>query len=229
MKFIRKLRKLVKPPTPVELGRTKHNALPSRMFDPFEAKFCWEDWEEEVKREYPVRYFLGKTVPHWFAVKITMRLRDWKWKIIDFFKRPHMLDMRYPGEYGGGYVDPCHAMLVANFKLLGKYIAEEPYNLRDDYSDEEIDDQGLRAQQDHYDEAMALWRYWTVERKELEAGRYASYDKMKQAGKEGDKERYEELREEWLSEKDEYGRDERDRVEDEMLGRLIKIRRGLWT
>jgi len=202
-------------PTVVELGKSKSNSLPMRDFSPEEKGYCWEDYEKEMKEKYPIRYFLSKTIPHYFAVYISMRLSDWKWRIIDLFRRPHMLDTRSFYGYNGGYIDPCEQMLYANFAILKKYLDEDPYNIRDEYSDEEIDEKGLRAQQDHYDEAQDLWKYWTVDKLEMEA----EYQKLLQEWYK-DKSR----KPKWINLKDKI-----EKTEDEMLIRLMKIRRGLWT
>ena len=90
----------IRPPGPKALGHSKCNALPSKKFNPFEEKYSWEDWAAEVKKNYPIRYFIGETIPHLFAVYVTTRLRHWKWKIIDWFRRPHLLDLRNE-EYDG--------------------------------------------------------------------------------------------------------------------------------
>ena len=164
-----KMKNPFKLPTVVELGKSKCNALPSRDFSPWETGYCWEDYDKEMKNKYPIRYVLNKTIPHYFAVYVTMRLSDWKWRIIDLFRRPHMLDTRAcNGYYNGGYVDPCTMMTCANFAILKKYLDAKPYDLRTEYTEEEIDEKGMRAQQDHYDEAQVLWKYWSVDRKKME-------------------------------------------------------------
>jgi hypothetical protein len=213
----------IKPPGPKALGKSKCNALPSKRFYPFEEKYSWEDWTAEVKRDYPIRYFIGETIPHLFAVYVIMRLRNWKWKIIDWFRRPHLLDLRNQ-EYGGGYIDPRQAMLYANFKLLEKYIKSGPYDLRKDYTEEEIDSRELRDQQDYYDEAHELYKYWKVGRGELEAADLQLYYEMDHAGKIGNKEKWKAIRKEWMG-----NRQIIENTEDEMLMRLIRIRRGLWV
>ncbi len=221
--MLKRFIKWLNPPSPKELGRAERDALPMRDFDPFNESYSWEDWHKEVKRDYPVRYFLTDTVPHHFAVKVAIPLRNFKWWVIDLFRRPHMLDMR-DKEYKGGYIDPCQAVLHANFKLLEMYINEKPYNLRDEYTDKEIDKQGLRMQQDHYDEAHALYHYWTTTRKEIHDDNHMLYLAQKAAGEAGDRKEYEYLKKVWLE-----GNREEEEKEQEMLERLIKIRRGFWT
>ena len=49
----------------------------------------WELWRKDIKKQYPVQYWVRETVPHWFAVRIKWPCRDMYWKIYRFFNPCH--------------------------------------------------------------------------------------------------------------------------------------------
>lgn len=220
-----RLRKWIRPPSPVELGMSKYNSLPSKRFNPFCEDICWEDWREEVKKDYPIRYFISEVIPHYWAVKVTMPIFDFKWKVIDFFRRPHLLDTRNR-EYKGGYVDPSEQFLYAGVECLRRYLFDErgPTNYRDLYSEQEIDQEGLRDWQKHYDECWALWNYWVYIRPNLVKKRHQQYLNMEAAAEENNKTAYDKYRQNWIS-----SRVEEEKLEKEFMEGLLEIRRGMWT
>lgn len=91
-------------------------------------------------------------------------------------------------------------------------------------TDEDLKDPSLARQKQEYDEAMALHRWWTVERFEELAEEERCYQAMNKHVEAGDKVAYKDAQTAWL----EYTRQNEER-EDEMFSRLIKIRRSLWT
>lgn len=223
MNIFKKILKLFELPSPVDMGRSKYNSLPMRTFDPFDKSYCWEDYDKEAKEKYPFRFFLNKTIPHHFAVRVSIPFDNFKWWLIDLFRKPHLLDMRCE-EYTGGYIDPCQAMLYANFNLLDKYIDSKPYNLRENYSEEEIDNNGLRSQQNFYDEAFRLYQYWHIERQAIKDRNHLLYLAMKEAAAADDIVEYNLLKKQWL-----HGYDLFDEKEQQALEDLVKIRPGLFT
>lgn len=207
------------------------SALPSRMFgDPNDTSYSWENWQEETKDKHPIWWFLLDTIPFFISTKITMRLEHlWYWIRTHTYNRYHILDLRQKENKGGeayyrwGYLDPCTALVLANFKVLERYIAEKPFDLRTEYSEEEIDEQGLRPQQDHYDEAMAIYEYWNK-------GRVEHWNKLKLQSQVLHRFRKSNYKK-YLILLDEYNKnvEKFDQEEEEYLIRLIKIRKGLWT
>ncbi|MDP2683457.1 MAG: hypothetical protein Q8P20_00210 [bacterium] len=214
--------KYFKLPTPKELGKSNSNALPIRALSPFEEGYSWEDWREEVKSKYPIKYFLLRTIPSYFNSHIIFRLRDLKYKIIDFFKKPHLLDMRCT-DYAGGYLTPSSEIKFACFNSLKRYIGSNPYNLRKNYSEKEIDEQGLRFQQNLYDEASAIWNYWIIIKPLLEKEEQTTFVEMKNAAKNNDKNSYLSLKSIWHAQNI-----RNEQAEQNALERLIKIRESLW-
>jgi hypothetical protein len=182
-------------------------ALPLRGFSNPGA-YTWEDWDRDTSAQFPVRFFLQRTLPGHYR-RLTRRLEDAKWWVIDLFRRPHMIDTRCPGyglDYHGGYVDVPEQMLCACFALLKTFVEEEyPGHVDWDYSAE------LRKVRD---EALFLHDWWVNAR-------------------------LKEHNEAWARQRDAKTKKERsaaitaanraDRRDAEMLRRLMKIRRYLWT
>lgn len=219
-------------PSPKELQWADSNALPIALFKkPNDNTPTWEDWDEKMRKEYPVRYFFAETIPYWFRVLLERRVKD----AIYFLKchllpsyHYHKLDLRQPkkkGEYSyrWGWLDADSKMLYALFNILNTFVKDELPNM---YCPSEEDVQAnpyLLDQRNNYLEIKAIHYWWNIERPRA----------LKQ---------HDELLSSWSAAKrihdpDEHKLwDELQKVEetaalkeDEMIGRLIKIRRSLWT
>lgn len=235
------LRKLFKLPGPKELGWSDSNALEMREFSDEPQGKTWEDWYEYCKEQYPVKYFLSETLIKfikyklWFPIKIPVG-SAWYWFISHTIpsRRYHMLDLRqFCGKneisnhdcYRYGWSDVPEKMLYAIFNLLGEFLNKESViDLTKWYSQEEISkDYGMKRQQDALDEARMIYRWWLVgrkqARKEIDDIRTEWYDARK--NKDPKKEEY------WdLARKLE---EEFENTTDDMIARVMKIRRTLWT
>lgn len=238
------MKKFFRLPTPKELGISESNALGLRRFTPWEKSVCWEDYDRIVKEKFPVKFFLFKTFPDFVKYNlyfpIARPISDaWYWFKCHTFpsKKYHLLDLRQPCAkddvhnydcYRYGWVDVPEKMLYAMFNLLKQYIDEEPFDVSTKYSLEQIEaDEGLKRQHNEYQEAKAILHWWQVERKQ-------EINRMSQ------------LSDAWISARqddtapndpetklrfDEYqaAREAFETKTDEMIARLMKIRRGLWT
>jgi hypothetical protein len=238
------LQNLLKIPSPVELGRSDHDALPSREWTPDVEGYTWEDYDQEIKKLFPVRYLIANTVGDF--VKYNIWFRVWRpikdaiyWLKCHTLKsyRYHMLDLRQEcgeGElanidcYRYGWADVDNRMLYAMFNLLGEYFKEEPYDLTTHYTVEEINTEPhLKNQYDAYQEARAIWHWWTVERKQaLKAAdellnRWSAAHQIKEMRQNGEERK--------LFEQMNVDEAALEAKTDEMLTRLLKIRRSLWT
>ena len=221
-------------PGPIELGLSDIDALRSSELTPFQEGPSWEDWEALVRIRFPVRYFLTQTLPEWFR-PIQFRIHDTHyWLKCHFVKRHrhHLLDLRAvdPVEkYSHGYLDPCHVMWLAGWAALRMWVEhEKPVDPATYLTAEEALEPHNVAQKASYDEAMALYRYWMVERgeeaKELER-LYSEYREVKvQAVMDGSRAQYEQARDRWLAQN---GLTE-SRAE-LMWKRLAEVRPYLWT
>lgn len=235
MSFFKRLFKL---PGPRDLGMSEVDALQSREFTPDCKGPTWEDWHIKVKQMHPVKYFFLETVKYFFLRKIWWKFFN---PIKEFYyflsshlipsRRYHFLDLRQPyntdhiDHYRYGWADVPEKMLYAMFNLLGEYLHKErPHDLSLHYSREEINkNPGFKAQQDAIDEARAIYHWWTVERK-------------------SDYKIYNNLLHEWCEQRTKDKviakkiyiemKDKEEFIEnktDEMVLRLMKIRRTLWT
>lgn len=235
------MKNYLKLPGPKELGRSDHNALPIREWCDDERVYCWEDYRKEVKQLYPIRYWLNETMPMFINKLIWWKFKHFvegiRYYLLSHLvpsRRYHMLDLRQPCDkneienldcYRYGWVDVDKKMLYAIFNLLGEYLnKEEPYDLRTDHSEEEINnDPCLRQQAENLDEAKFIWHWWTVDRKidYKYAGELLTFWSEARQNKDPN------VKELWekLQENDKYLEDK----EEEMIARLMKIRKGLWT
>lgn len=235
------LRKLLKLPSPVDLGWSEDDALQLREFTPDCKGYTWEDWHVEVKKRHPVKYFIAETLGYFLKYKIWMRLskpfKDTHYWLVSHLipsRRYHMLDLRQPCNedkidcYRYGWNDVPEKMLYAMFNLLKEYFREEPYDLTTNYSLEEINaDAGMKIQHESLQEAKDILHWWEVTRKED----YKKYYQMlhewsilrtnKETRQNGEADKaFQEMHEFEAN---------MEKTTDEMIGRLMKIRRNLWT
>ncbi len=238
------LRKFFKLPSPVDLGMSKHNALPSRDFTPSCKGPTWEDYYAEVKKLHPIKYFLVETLPDFWRYKIwykcTRPFTDAYYWIVSHFipsRKYHMLDLRQPKMRNGienqdayryGWHDVPEKMVYAMMNLLDSYLIDEcPEKYHDpsvSYSLEEIEaDEGLKHQYHNLTEARAISHWWNNERNKETTKRIELLQKWSAAHRACSPEADKLSEELWAHEKfcD-------DKLE-EMLIRLIKIRPSLWT
>jgi len=238
------LKKLFHLPTPVELGRSESNSLPMEFFSDLENgdNYTWEDYDKEIKAAYPIKFFLVKTLPMWWRVKIAMNISHWwYWFVSHTYRRYHSLDLRQPytdteDDYDWGWLDEDRQMLFAMWNVFVSYIEtsnKSKFNYGiDDISrfEEEIKESpeiergALEQQLNFLKEAKSLYEYWTINRKvnlkKKDALLKDWHDHHKEDKRTGDDSRWRVMRE-FESKFDE--------EEEQMLIRLIKIRTGLWT
>jgi hypothetical protein len=238
------LRKLLKLPSPKELGISESNALPMRDFTPWEKGACWEDYYDLLKKKYPIRYFISETAPDFFRNKIyypfispIVDCYDWLRYHLIPKRRYHFLDLRQPcGNddiknidcYKYGWCDVPEKMLYAMFNLLKEYFDENPFDLRTRYTDEEINaDPGLKTQQEYYDEAKAILYWWQVQRKQDKLKMDQLLHKWSDCRSDDTSPNDSETKFHYLQLR--HAELNFDEKTDEMIARLMKIRKGLWT
>jgi hypothetical protein len=226
------LRKLFKLPSPVELGWSEYNALEDAEFSDEPKGKTWQDWHATVKQMHPVKYWIAETFGDFVRYKIWLRLtRPFKdahyWFVSHFVpsRRYHLLDLRQKGGYRYGWQDVPEKMLYAMFNLLGEYLnKEEPHDLTQWYTREQIEaDEGMKRQQAEIEEARAIYKWWTQGRKEEED----VYGKLLHDWAEARRNKASNRDHLWelLQNHKEY----QENKTDEMIARLMKIRRSLWT
>jgi hypothetical protein len=241
MKFLKTLFKI---PTPKELGRTKYsNALPMRDFCDDENEYCWEDYYEEIAEKFPVRNFLGVTLPKFIKYKLFYPI--WApYSTLETYlvshlipsRRYHMLDLRQPCSkdqainfdcYRYGWLEVSDKMLYAMFNLLKEYL-QNAYDPSKDYDEWEIENMpDIQSIHEDYQTAKAILYWWDVERKQAiididNIGKKMEYahDNRKELGAAARTEAV-----------DEYFKAKQaleDKTE-EMLIKIVKMRNKLWT
>lgn len=221
MNFVRKLFHI---PGPKELGRSETDALEMRSFSPFTKAYTWEDWDEEVSRAYPVRWFITQTVPELLRPirRAARRLRSWlKYGVL---RRYHKLDLRTP-EYRYGYLDPCEALRLACWACLVSYVEEHsPSDPTEGIPASRRSDPDVAERKRVYDELMALYHWWKEGRHEEEREEEVAREAMEMAVTAGDEPQYSEAKRRWLSMHERH-----ERRAEERLRRLVELRAHLWT
>lgn len=225
-------------PGPKDLGMSDNNYSMGTDFFPQEGVPTWEEYYARVQKEYPLRFFFASTLPGFFRdqwVRLTRPITDCiYWIKSHTYKKYYMLDLRQPCVqdqlfnidcYRYGWCDVPDKMLYAMFNLLAEYLnKEEPNDLTKWYTLEEINaDEGFKMQHDNINEAKAIYQWWAVGRKEDRA----AYDRMLILWHESKNNKLPEENDLWqqLRALD----DASESKTDEMIARLMKIRRTLWT
>lgn len=232
MNFFKKLLLL---PTPAELGRSDGNYLPSRLLnrhDEKDGKYYWEDYYDEMKEKYPIKYFLSQTLTAWWRRWIwgtyapLERARYWLISHLISSRKYHLLDLRQPEKdgYQFGWLDSDRQIEYACFNILRNYVEKElPHcYVKQEFTKEELKaEPSLRAQKKHFDDIKIIYRYWTVEKKELEKNLDILRDKWYNTSKKKEADKlFKFLKEEEKRVED---------LKDKMLIKLIKTRKGMWS
>lgn len=228
-------KKLFRFPGPADLGMSRtNNSMGMRDFASPGQK-TWEDYEDYLRLTYPVRFFLAYSVRdfvrHKLWLKLTKPLKDalyWiKCHTLPSY-RFHMIDIR-DKNYRYGYQDTDHRMLLAWMSLLTYYIeVEEAYCPELDHVYEESWDNGreiMKRQRSNYLEAKIVYDWWHWERKAEERTKadlqhiWWELRKVNRDSKEA------QAAFEAMNIFDEHVA----LLEEEMLIRLVKVRKSLWT
>ena len=155
-----------------------------------------------------------------------------------YIKRRHMLDMRNKVHgYPGGYMDPSEQIFYASFAILKMFVEREKpfdvYGLKIVDGRVAFQDQGMPEQDAYYQELYDLYTWWTVGRKKEEDVNAELGTKVKYHSEPAEVDPvYGQLFSlKWTGPFDEWvkANDAFEARDQEMLERLIKIRKYLWT
>ncbi len=212
----------VRLPTPTEAGKSDHDALQLRGFGAEDGDYCWEDFHEYLKSTYPIRWFLFDTVRFWFITRIWSRLTDalyWvKCHTLPKYRAYSRIDLRNPRpgtDYKYGWIDQSEVVMIAPFICLRNFVEKE---LAHEHRPPNDDDP-------QHKEVMALYRWWQDGFIEEEAECTRLYSKYCEARATDPKSMMSDITgQAWMN-----YRTWRDEHEQEMLERLIKVRRYLWS
>lgn len=128
MKYGSKIPRFLRLPSPVELGKSKINALPSSFFqNEGDNSYSWDDYYIEMKRDYPIKYFIYKTLTTCVKRKIIRPISDFKYYIISHtIRRYHMLDLRNKENgYTYGWNDADSQILFSLMAIMENFIIEQ--------------------------------------------------------------------------------------------------------
>lgn len=227
-----KIWKFFKVPTPSELGMTtdtQHESLGMRIFQkPGDTTPTWEDWEERVQKDYPIRYYFAEQLLPTIKCLYQRYVKDaWYWIRCHTYNKYHMLDLRQPKKnplsYRFGRIDSDTKMVYAVFNIINIFVADELPHAYIPSEEDVARDPHLIIQRNNYLEVKAIHYWWNVQRiREEEAEQKLLY-----AWSLSRKVDAPETKQLW----DELGKMEAANKEklDEMLLKAVKVRGCLWT
>lgn len=98
---------------------------PEPEYQTFEG---WEQWERDASRNSPVAWFIRRTVPRWFAQTWRVWVHEpWYWLKCRFWHRHNVLVIK---SLPPTWTDRDTRLLHASFQLLADFIErEEPYGI----------------------------------------------------------------------------------------------------
>lgn len=222
-------RKLLRLPDPKDLGMSNSNCLPSREFTPDCDGPTWEDWDIKVKAKFPIKYFFAETLIDFVRFKLWLPIyrpldEAHYWLVSHTIRRYHILDLRQPkneygvDEYRYGWRDVPEAMLYAIFNLLDQFVKHELPNF---YCPPEEDIEN-KIQRDTYFEILAIHKWWFEDRKR-EYQEFSNcrteWHKLHKVGDPHTDEIWNEMNK---------MHENFENKTDEMIARLMKVRRSLW-
>jgi hypothetical protein len=228
-------------PSPKDLGMSnRHNSMAIDGMLNYPGEPSWEDYYARCKREFPVRYFFASTVPMFFR-NIWWNISRKPKALVYWLKchlipshRYHLIDIRQKPDprnpmsgYSHGWMDSDHRMVLAMFALLVDFIENEaPTGYFVPTEEDVAKDESYAPQRANWLELKAIYDYWVNERHELEAKCDKALMEWSKARRSLGREDAEVKRLYSALEESEKMRDSR---LEEMLLRLVKARKAMWT
>jgi len=233
-------KKLLHIPGPKDLGMSKHNnSMAIALFRNYPGELTWEDYHARIKKEYPVKYLIKYSIPKFFSYvyrKATTPIKDF----IYWFKchtikehKYHLIDIRNE-TYKYGWLDTDSRMELALFSLLVEFVEKELDSYHTPTEKDAIaDDQGIdpniytgvRKQYNNYKEYMSIYNYWKYEKPILDKQHSDKINEWYEAHKQNP---FSKLTKKLAKEKS-IIEDNNTKKLNDMLHRLIDIRKSLWT
>lgn len=128
MKYGHKIPRFLRLPSVIELGKSNINALPSSIWGHNnEGDYTWEDYEIEMRKKYPIKYFIYYTFSSLFRRSIIKPLSDIKYYIVSHtIRKYHLLDIRNKeNDYRYGWIDADQQLLYATMAIMESFIIEQ--------------------------------------------------------------------------------------------------------
>lgn len=163
--------KFLRLPTPVELGKAKYNALPGFGFEK-DGDYTWENYYNEMKKDYPIKYFIYESLSNWIRRNIISPISTFKYYIRSHsIKKYHLLDLRSKEyNYRWGWIDADSQMLLAMMKIMENFIIEQDtVNRLIWLKEEEVKDPDLKDFNWHdsikfCEDLLEIQKWWRVDR-----------------------------------------------------------------
>lgn len=230
--------KIFKFPSPKDVGMSEyHNGMPIDLFND-DDRPTWSDYYTKMKHDYPVKFFFASTLPTfirdtWFHL-IGWQLRDFKWWFKSFIiRRDHLLDLRQPmidkssgGYYRHGYLEPDQKMLYAMFNILNEFVGESLNDVMYCPTEKDVREDehgGMKEQLDRYFEIIAIHRWWNIDR----LAEYKAYSDALRTWSEAKKAKSPDA--ERLFKELNAMEQANEATLDDMIARLMKVRRSMWS
>ena len=233
--------KLFKLPGPKDLGMSdSNNAMPSEYFRNNKEEYTWENYYARIKKEYPAKFFFASTVPQFFRdcwLRFSRPCKDAHyWLVSHTIRQYHWLDLRQPKvdyfSYRYGWVEADTQMEYALFNILSNFVENQTKyshyyvpSEEDAAKDDGVDYNyfGFKEQLANHKELMTIYNWWKKDYHEELAEhdhKLTEWSNARQAFADNKEDLWKEL----------VALDKRNSDKlDEMLIRLIKIRRTMWT
>lgn len=196
--------------------------------------YTWEDYDKDVKKKYPFKYWINKTIfdsVGFFIYCWKRRFSDaYYWVRTHTFDRYHLIDIRQSQwsshDYKWGWIEPDEQLLLANYKILcdfiDKSVPKDYFESTEKRYDNPDDDYAMdREYLFKVGELEDCYGWWRYGRKEYLGYVDSLFANLKSAKTRAE---YNELSKKWIQ----AGKDFEKR-EEEMLVRLIRARDIMWT
>jgi len=127
----------------------------------------WDEWKENSKASKPLVYFLRKTLPDFIKYKIIFPyfywpIRDPKWALMYRFHPNHKYNIIKPRTLKPSYYDPLVLILHANMEILVEFVEHER-------SVQHVDWHGSSKEHGKaWDEMNEICDWWTIKWPERE-------------------------------------------------------------
>lgn len=230
------LRKLLRLPSPIDLGWSKTNALPMRQFTPDTKEHTWEDWDVQVRTQHPYKYFFAETLPYFLKYRLWFPLyapiSQLYYYLISHLlpsRKYHWLDLRQLEEdpnsydyYNWGWCSTDRRMVFALINLFQQFMEKTFPTLDCPTLQAASIDKQCQQDRDLYFEIKAIDQWWRIERKNLNE----QIDKYQSLWHEAHKKNS--PRKEFFWKKLQKSEKELEDQLDNILIRILKIRRYLW-
>lgn len=239
-------KKLIKIPGPKDLGMGDSNhAMAMEHFCNDNTTPTWESYYARIKREYPIKYFFASTMASFFMKRYN-KISNYVYEIFYYlkchFKRSHQyhkLDLSQPkmitviendgsvnkinneDYYSYGWLDVDVRMMYAIFNLLNSYVENE---LKIITEEDIAKDPSFISYKKDQEEIIAIHHWWNVERKVLQQENHNLTDKWYFLSEAKRKDAAQRASKEVQDFETAFNN-----KTDEMIDRLMKIRRKLWS